>query len=112
MPDLFQGAQNRFPLKGRPAGEHLIEHGTQGVNVGGRAHFAVTAGGLLGRHVVRGADEVAAAGHVPGAGEVLGKAEVGDLGEEEFTTETQRAQRRHGRRDLFPVSSVLSVTLW
>ena len=65
----------------RVAGEHLVEHGAQGVDVGAGVD-GLLAHGLLGAHVVRGAEGEAGLGHAGAAGLLHGEgdAEVGDEG--------------------------------
>ena len=62
--------------KGATAGEHLIAHNAERVDVGSRAH--VEALGLLGGDVLGGAHDHAGAGERDGCG-CLGDAKVGDL---------------------------------
>ena len=47
---------------GRPAGEHLVEDHAQTINVGGGPDTSDLSARLLGRHVARGADDVAVTG--------------------------------------------------
>ena len=47
----------RLAQERRPAGEHLVEDGAQGVDVRGRPDFAHRAAGLLGGHVARRAED-------------------------------------------------------
>ena len=61
----------------RPAGDHLVEHGSQGIQVRARRYFA--AHGLLWGHVGHCAHHHAFGGK-PGAVQCHGQAEVADLG--------------------------------
>ena len=68
----------RRPAEGRLAGEHLVEHAAQRVDVAARVELAL-AHRLLGAHVLRRAERHPGLGH-PGAGLAGGErdAEVGD----------------------------------
>ena len=60
------------------AGQQLVDHDTDGVDVGGRRELAVA--GLLGRHVRRRAEDLPGpCGHGGAAADHAGHAEVGDL---------------------------------
>ena len=65
------------PQKWRPAGDHLVEHGSQGVEVGPRRYLA--AHGLLRGHVRDGADHHALGGQ-PRPVDGYRQAEVANLG--------------------------------
>ncbi len=67
--------------EGRPAGEHLVEHAPERVDVGARVELV--AADLLGRDVVERADEGAGAGQCGRRGaalDPLGQSEVGQVG--------------------------------
>ncbi len=67
--------------EGRVSGEHLVRHAAQGVHIGASRDVALTHG-LLGTHVVRGAEAHAGLGHATAAGLAGGEgdAEVGHQG--------------------------------
>ena len=80
LDDLLDGIHRRDALEGRTAGEHLVEHRAQGVDIGGRSgQFGITAG-LLGRHVAWRSHDLAGVGLAFVSLEPLGQAEIGDLG--------------------------------
>ena len=79
----LQSLQHRGAAKRRPARQHLVEDGAQGIHVGRRADSLDLTRRLLGRHVARRAHDLAAL-RLPRFGvELLGQAEVGDLRSQE-----------------------------
>src|SRR5262249_14588201 len=69
----------RGGLERRPAGQALVEDGSQGVDVCGRADRPGAAAGLFRRHVTRRPQDGAGLRLAGGVVEFLGEAEVGDL---------------------------------
>jgi hypothetical protein len=67
-------------LEGGQAGEDLVEHGAERVDVALLADLRDLARGLLGRHIARGADDGARHGDLRMALQRLGEAEVHDVG--------------------------------
>ena len=55
--DLLENVHQRLALERRSAGEHFVEEGAQGVDVGGGGDRACLAGGLFRGHVGRGAQD-------------------------------------------------------
>ena len=81
MGDLVEDLHRARGLERGPAGEHLVQGGTQGVDVGGGANLVDLPPGLLGGHVAGRADHLAGEGVAVGDFEPLGQPEVGDLGD-------------------------------
>jgi hypothetical protein len=94
-------------LEGETAGQHLVQDDAQRVDVGRGADRHAAAVDLLGCHVVRRADDLAAAGQVFLVVERPGEAEVGDLGTRSQETGV-RSQRKPGSRPVFADSCLLS----
>ncbi len=78
LEDLDDGLHRRRPFERRPAGEHLVEDRSQGIDVGRGAHVLGLPSGLLGRDVAGRAQDLSGFG-----GSVLlqvfGQAEIRDL---------------------------------
>ena len=77
-----QHALRRGGLERRPAGEHLVGHHAEGVDVGAVIDVGI-GGGLLGRHVGRGAESHAGGSEGLAAGGLAHRfrhAEIGDQG--------------------------------
>ena len=74
---MLQGNGYRcIALEGQAAGDHLVHHHTQGIQVGAVVH--ITAPGLLGRHIMDRTDGLTlAVGVFPGG--KMGDAEIGHL---------------------------------
>ena len=64
LADRSDDLDDRAAVEGAPTGQALVEHRAHGVDVGALAHGARLAARLLGRHVGRRAEEVAALGQV------------------------------------------------
>ena len=77
---LLQRIPDRLAVERRPAGQQFVQDGTERVDVSRRSGRGTAATGLLGSHVIRCAENVAAAGLGIVGVEALGQAEVGDLG--------------------------------
>ena len=75
---LEQGIEWCGRPKRRPAGQQLVQDAAKAVDVAGRPNGAAAAGGLLRRHVARGAEDGAAARQAGAALDALGEAEVSD----------------------------------
>ena len=76
----YQEARGRIPLKGRRAGQHLVKHDAERVDVAARINRALFA--LIWRHIARRADNDVLAGQRDAAIQVLANlsdAEVNDL---------------------------------
>ena len=80
--ELADDLQRAVSLERQSPGQELIKDHPQGVDVRRRPHQGAPAGagGLLGGHVLRRADQKTALRHRPAASDRLGEAEVRDLG--------------------------------
>jgi hypothetical protein len=75
-----QGFQPRHPPERRTPGEHFVQQGTEGVDVGGRPRRPSPPLGLLGSHVAGRAQDGTRLGLSAGvAVHLLGEAEIGDF---------------------------------
>src|SRR5262245_36836667 len=76
--DLAECFGGRFAAEGWAAGEQLVEHGAEGIDVACGADQGPLAERLFGRHVRRRSENLAAECEVAVARDPLGQAEVGD----------------------------------
>ena len=81
LANMFQSLQQCPPLERRPAGEELIQHGPQRINVGQASEFLRLAFGLLWGHVARRSHDGAGAGMPVVSIHFLSQAEVSHLGQ-------------------------------
>ena len=75
---LQHGVQRRRRPERRPAGEHLVQDRSEGVDVGGGTDVLLGLG-LFGGHVAGRAHDGAGLRQAAAALDVLGQAEIGDL---------------------------------
>jgi choline dehydrogenase-like flavoprotein len=103
---FFQHLQQQQPAlarEGADAGEHLVEHDAEAVDVGAGIDAAAVAPGLLRAHVRRRAEYLAGLRQRGVASHVAGQAEVGELGNRRQGTGV-RGLEKPRRRLVFPDS--------
>ena len=79
VPDLEQRFLHGLGQERRSAGEQIVENGAQRVDVAGRPHAPVLAGGQLGGHVIRRPDHLAGEGQVGVLLHPFCQAEIGQM---------------------------------